>query len=281
MSSILTNTSAMVALQTLRSINSGLAKTQDEVSTGKAVGSAKDNAAIWSIAKVMETDASSFKVIGDQLAVAESTLAVGVTGAEQVVSLLKEMKDLAAGAANDTADFAKVQAAITAKSDQITAVINGSQLNGIALLKTDINGSGGTAYDVLASLDRTSGTVATSAVSITVAGPDFEANVNAAGVTAVADKASALTAVGEIEALIDTAIQGAATLGAAASRVTDQKGFVSKLVDSLKNGIGSMIDADMEAASAKLQALQVQQQLATQSLSIANQAPQNILTLFK
>ncbi|MCE8422198.1 flagellin, partial [Rhodovulum sulfidophilum] len=77
MSSILTNTSAMVALQTLRSINSGLAKTQDEVSTGKAVGSAKDNAAIWSIAKVMETDASSFKVIGDQLAVAESTLAVG------------------------------------------------------------------------------------------------------------------------------------------------------------------------------------------------------------
>ena len=280
MSSILTNSSAMVALQTLRGINSSLAKTQDEISTGKAVGSAKDNAAIWSIAKVMDTDASSFKVIGDQLSVAESTLAVGVAGAEQIVGLLKDMKDLAAGAANDTADFDKVQDAIKAKSDQITAIIDGSQLNGIALLKTDI-GNGGATYDVLASLDRTSGTVATTAVSITVTGPDFEANVDAAGVTAVADKASALTAVGEIEALIDTAIEGAATLGAAASRVTDQKEFVGKLVDSLKNGISSMVDADMEAASAKLQALQVQQQLATQSLSIANQAPQNILSLFR
>lgn len=280
MSSILTNSSAMVALQTLKTINTGLSKTQNEISTGKSIASAKDNAAIWSIAKVMDTDASSFKVIGDQLSVAESTLAVGVAGAEQIVGLLKDMKDLAAGAANDTADFDKVQDAIKAKSDQITAIINGSQLNGIALLKTDI-GNGGATYDVLASLDRTSGTVATTAVSITVTGPDFEANVDAAGVTAVADKASALTAVGEIEALIDTAIEGAATLGAAASRVTDQKEFVGKLVDSLKNGISSMVDADMEAASAKLQALQVQQQLATQSLSIANQAPQNILSLFR
>ncbi|SNX74302.1 flagellin [Cereibacter ovatus] len=280
MSSILTNSSAMVALQTLKTINTGLSKTQNEISTGKSIASAKDNAAIWSIAKVMDTDASSFKVIGDQLSVAESTLAVGVAGAEQIVGLLKDMKDLAAGAANDTADFDKVQDAIKAKSDQITAIIDGSQLNGIALLKTDI-GNGGATYDVLASLDRTSGTVATTAVSITVTGPDFEANVDAAGVTAVADKASALTAVGEIEALIDTAIEGAATLGAAASRVTDQKEFVGKLVDSLKNGISSMVDADMEAASAKLQALQVQQQLATQSLSIANQAPQNILSLFR
>ena len=280
MSSILTNSSAMVALQTLKTINTGLSKTQNEISTGKSIASAKDNAAIWSIAKVMDTDASSFKVIGDQLSVAESTLAVGVAGAEQIVGLLKDMKDLAAGAANDTADFDKVQDAIKAKSDQITAIIDGSQLNGIALLKTNI-GNGGATYDVLASLDRTSGTVTTTAVSITVTGPDFEANVDAAGVTAVADKASALTAVGEIEALIDTAIEGAATLGAAASRVTDQKEFVGKLVDSLKNGISSMVDADMEAASAKLQALQVQQQLATQSLSIANQAPQNILSLFR
>jgi flagellin len=84
-----------------------------------------------------------------------------------------------------------------------------------------------------------------------------------------------------METLIQTAVDGAAALGASASRISDQGDFVSKVTDAMKSGIGSMVDADMEEASARLQALQVQQQLGVQSLSIANQAPQSILSLFR
>lgn len=281
MSSILTNNGAMVALQTLKGINSDLATTQSQISTGKKIASAKDNAAVWAISKTMETDHSSFKVIQDQLNVGEATVSVGVAGAEQVTDLLREMKDLAAGAANDGADFGKIETDIAAKEAQIASIVSASQLNGINLLATDVDGAGGTSFGVLSSLDRSGAGGTTTASSITVNGVDFETDIVGGTRTAIADEASALTAITDIETLINTAIDGAAELGSAAKRIGDQSDFVSKLSDSLKTGIGSMVDADMEETSARLQALQVQQQLGVQSLSMANQAPQSILSLFR
>ena len=153
MSSILTNNGAMVALQTLKGINSSLAKTQNDISTGKSVATAKDNAAIWATSKIMESDESSFRSIRSQLNVAEATVAVGRNGAEQITSLLREMKELAVSGANDSADHGKINTDIVAKKAQITSIIDASQLNGINLLKTDVgNGSGN--FTVLASLDR-------------------------------------------------------------------------------------------------------------------------------
>jgi flagellin len=115
-----------------------------------------------------------------------------------------------------------------------------------------------------------------------VASVDFQANLDLSGnLTAITDTATAATALGEIEAFIQTAVDGAAALGAASSRLESQSSFVSKLTDSLTSGVGALVDADLEETSARLQALQVQQQLATQSLSIANQAPQAILSLFR
>jgi len=279
MSSILTNNGAMVALQTLKGINSNLSKTQSEISTGKSVATAKDNAAIWATSKIMESDESSFKAIRSQLNVAEATVAVGRNGAEQITTLLREMKDLAVSAANDTADHGKINTDIVAKRAQITSIIGASQLNGINLLKTDVDGAGATSFSVLASLDRTGAT--TTASSITVSTLDLQASVQGATVATINDAATARTAIGQIETLIETAANGAATLGSNGKRITDQVDFVGRLADSLKSGIGSMVDADMEEVSARLQALQVQQQLATQSLSIANQAPQSLLSLFR
>ena len=89
------------------------------------------------------------------------------------------------------------------------------------------------------------------------------------------------TAIGEIEALIDIAVQGSADLGSAGKRISDQASFVGKLSDSLKSGIGSLVDADMEESSARLQALQTQQQLGIQALSIANQGPSAVMSLFR
>jgi len=201
MSSILTNTSAMVALQTLKGINSDLNKTQSEISTGKSVSNAKDNAAVWAISKVMETDQSAFKTIQSNLNVADAVVSTARSGAEEVTKLLTEMKDLAIGGTNDAADFGKIQTDIAAKFAQITSVISASQLNGINLLATDTGGTVNTEFTVLGSLDRTNGVAATTASEITVAGVDFEANITAT--TAITDTATALTAIGEIEGFLE------------------------------------------------------------------------------
>ena len=92
MSSILTNNGAMVALQTMKSINKNMGQVQAEISTGKAVGSAKDNAAVWAISKTMESDVSGFKAISDSLSLGSSTIAVARSASEQITNLLKEVK---------------------------------------------------------------------------------------------------------------------------------------------------------------------------------------------
>lgn len=281
MSSILTNNSAMVALQTLKSVNNNLAKTQDMISTGKAVSSAKDNSAIWAISKVMDSDVRGFKAISESLSLGESTVAVASAAAEQVVEVMKEIKALAVSAQSENVDHAKIQSDIDEKNSQVASIISAAQFNGANLLATDVDGNGATSLGVLASLDRV-GTAAPTAASITVDTVDFQANIDlATNLTAITNTTTAGTALGEIETFLQTAIDGAAALGASAGRLESQGDFISKLTDAMVEGIGGLVDADMEEASARLQALQVQQQLATQSLSIANQAPQNILSLFR
>ena len=281
MSSILTNNSAMVALQTLKATNSMLAKTQGEISTGKAVASAKDNAAVWAISKVMESDVAGFKAVSDSLALGESTVAVASAGAEQITDILKDMKERVVAATGENVAHAKIGKEIDEMKKQITSIIGASQFNGVNLLSTGgaTDGAGNAGIDVLSSIDRTDATTV-GAKNINVASVDFQANLDLTTVD-VTDSGTAENSIAAVEALIQTATQGAADLGASAKRIESQGEFVGKLTDAMKSGIGSLVDADMEEASARLQALQVQQQLGTQSLSIANQAPQAILSLFR
>lgn len=400
MSSILTNTSAMVALQTLRGINKNLAQTQSEISTGKSVATARDNAAVWSISKTMESDVKGFKAISDTLSLGSATVGVARSAAETVTDLLTQMKGLIVNAQEENVDRAKIQTDIAALREQVTAVIGAAQFNGLNL----VDGTSG-ATNILASLDRAGGTVTAS--NITVAAQNLATSGYAAanvydtastGITAASDAtafvlgggdsgvlaiaggalssgdtlsvtingntasytvsdadmaatdtgavvalglrtaieglgfedltinyatanptqlafsnaaagetltiaatyqnadagglgiidsinvstaAGATAALGVIETAIDRAIDTAAIFGSAQMRIDTQSEFVKNLTDALTSGIGALVDADMEAASARLQALQVQQQLATQSLSIANQQPQNILALFR
>lgn len=281
MSSILTNTSAMTALQTLKSINSNLATTQEQISTGKSIGKASDNSAIWAISKTMESDVGGFKAISNGLSLAQSTVAVASAGAEQIVDILTDMKELAISAQSENVDFTKIQADMAEMGLQIDSIVSSSQFNGANLLSDDVDGAGGSALTVLMSLDR-SGTGAPTASTISIASADFVTNVDvSASLTAIADVSSAATALGEIEAYLGVAIDAAAALGSSAGRLADQNEYIGKLTDAMKTGIGTLVDADMEEASARLQALQVQQQLGVQSLSIANQAPQTILSLFR
>ncbi|WP_339108784.1 flagellin [Thioclava sp. GXIMD4216] len=295
MSSILTNNGAMVALQTLKSINSSLNDTQSAISTGKDINSAKDNASVWAISKVMESDVAGYNAIEDSLSLGESTVAVASTGAEQIVEKLKEIKEKVVSATGENVDNDKISSEVEELKSQITSIIGASQFNGANLLDSSTVTTGTSATNgitVLSSLDRdNTGKVTASNISVSAA--DFTDKFTTSGITVgtatgvtlanidVTTSAKADESLAMIEAFIDTATAEAAKLGASSARITDQKDFISKLSDSVTSGIGSLVDADMEETSARLQALQVQQQLGTQALSIANQAPQQLLSLFR
>ncbi len=521
MSSILTNTSAMVALQTLKTVNTDLRQTQSEISTGKTINSARDNSAVWAISKVMESDVKGFKSISDSLSLGESTVAVARNAAETVTDVLTDIKGKIVAAQEENVDRSKIQTDIDALRDQIDSVVNAAQFNGLNLVKgTDdvnilssldrqssgtveannitvarqdltasagTNGVGGGGTDLSGQIldaasgstygggtlsatgntaviefaqttgwdtgDSTSISIAGQTVSYTAAADDqTETNARAAllsslqaldlddvtfagtgtdqitvtstrafegvdvsitdtvsggdgntyiesingaatgntttesgtidqraeevfftqaasveegnsyqasidgtayfytagknetfadvarGLKTAIDSAglddistqvsinetsgqaslkidnsgsdvslataamdggtasgglvgrdaldvttnnAANAALDNVETLIQNSIDAAANFGSAEARIETQSNFVGKLMDSLKMGMSTLVDADMEEASARLQALQVQQQLATQSLSIANQAPQNILALFR
>lgn len=281
MSSILTNNGAMVALQTLKSVNKSLTDTQNAISTGKEIGTAKDNAAVWAISKTMESDIASFEAIEDGLAMGSATVAVASAGAEQIVEKLVEIKELLVSAQSENVDRGKIQTDIDAKVDQIESIISAAQFNGANLLTSTIDGTA-TEMGVLASLDRVGAGGTVTSVDITIAAQGFDSSLDlASDLTSISDTTSAASALAEIESFLQIAISGAAALGAASARIEDQSMFVADLVDSMTLGVSTMVDTNMEEASARLSALQTQQELAVQSLGIANEAPQALLQLFQ
>ncbi len=166
MSSILTNNGAMVALQTLKNINADLGKTQNMISTGKSVSSAKDNAALWAISKVMESDVKGFKAISSSLSLGQSTVAVARQASETVTDLLTQMKEKIVASQESNVDRAKIQEDIVALRDQITSVTTAAQFNGLNLLSNRENTAGSGTVDILSSLDRAATGVTSSNISV-------------------------------------------------------------------------------------------------------------------
>jgi flagellin len=274
MSSLLTNTAAMTALQTLKGINKNLGMVQDQVSTGKKINTAKDNAGIWAVSSVMDSDVRSFKAISESLSLGQATVAVARNAAETVKDLLVEMKALIVTAQGENVDRAKLQDDITQLAGQIQSTVNAAQFNGRNLLLDD---PGADDMNVLASLDR-DGTGTVTVSNITVESQNVLAIHTA--VAAYDVEADAAAPLADIEVQIQAAIDAAAAFGSAEKRLDIQANFVGKLMDSMTAGIGALVDADMEATSARLNALVVQQQLGLQALSIANSNSQGLLSLF-
>lgn len=399
MNSLLTNSSAMVALQNLRTVNKGLSQVQQQISTGKKVGNARDNAAIFAISTVMQSDVKGFEAISQSLNLGTASVGVARGAAEKITELLTEVKGLIVAAQEDNVDRAKIQTDVAQLRGQIDQIVDSAQFNGLNFLK------GSTATDFLASLDRdASGNVTPSSITVNAYSLETTAGVavvgldttTTTGVNGTGDAAAALVADGNdfaldidsgatftagdvwevridgrkfsytvqtgddhddvgqgitnliddaglanisvafagggagvdaqvditnstggavgievnvtdgtggglanlngldvstaagaaaalvsIEGLLQEAVDASAEFGSAQKRVEIQQEFVSNLTDSLKVGIGALTDADLEAASARLQSLQVQQQLGIQALSIANQSPNAILGLFR
>ncbi|MFN3263082.1 MAG: flagellin [Pikeienuella sp.] len=425
MSSILTNNSAMIALQTLNTINKNLTTVSKEISTGFKVGSAKDNAAVFAISQVMRSDVKGFEAISESLSLGQSTVAVASDAAKGIGDLLLDIKKKIVTAGENNVDRAKIQDEVASLVNQVSSIASAAQFNGLNLLNNGkvvadgaavttaniVANKGSQANSVLASLDRGSDqTVSTASITVnkqdltnragaagtgtdlaaaafTVSGAAAAALGSTATLTVVGDVATAArggnrvlagdsytiggltgvtgavryvardgdsvndiaagiaerinlqaaadgikltasvsgaaitltnntgaavtatstlttggttsggletlslidvsteegatAALSAIEGLIQTTTNAQAALGTSESRIEIQNEFMGALIDSFKSGIGSLVDANMEEAAARLQALQVQQQLGTQALSIANQAPQSILALFR
>lgn len=431
MASILTNASAMTALQTLRSVTTNLETTQDRISTGLKVAMAKDNAAYWSIATTMKSDVAGFKAVSDALGLGASTAISASNGANSIKDMLVEMKQRIVAAQSKGTDPKFIQDEVNQFIGQIESIVGSASFNGDNLLKVSYSPDGSAKdldVNILATLSRGDGGVTPSYISFqrqdmrsdsivgqatieqevdsTVAlkasiginlgtelgggstntekyingqnlglgtyemtfthedGTVSKVSVDLSAQTYATDKATTLgniatalnaafdaqiknntgaaAAAGTlvsavagdtltftvadsntdtnftskiegvwfnskesdnfggladlkqldmennsvrslkaIDDMLTKVIEKAAVLGSIENRIGIQTDFVSKLTDAMNKGIGLLVDADMNEESSRLQALQVQQQLAIQALSIANQGPQNILSLFR
>jgi flagellin len=268
----------MTALSTLRSINSNLSATQGRISTGLKIESGKDNAAYFSISKTMAGDSGMFKAIDENLTLQKNAVSTARLGAETLVDLAKEFAERVAFAQGGTQEVRDdVQAELDELAARMATTISQSTFNG-----TDyVNGTA--SVSVVTGISRgAAGTVSTTSMSFLQqdlgAIQSVLANLD---LSAAASAGAQATILQSAEAQLAAAVASATALGIAEKSIETQKEFLGALTDRLDSGIGSMIDANMEEEAARLQALQVQQQLATQSLSIANAAPQNILSLFR
>jgi flagellin len=303
MSSILTNQSAMTALQALSQTQYALNKTQTQISTGLRVASAEDNAAYWSIATTMRSDKDALSSVQDSLNLGGSTVGVATAAMNSTISVMDKIKSDLVTAAEPGVDRTKIQTDITALQGQLQSIANSASFNGENWLAVNSAMPGYNATkSVVASFSRdTTGAISIGTITVnsaltklydsnnqsgildTVNGTTnmSVATLNVAGLT---DSAADQTTLSQLTTQVDTAIQSitsaAATLGATQTRINLQATFVSSLSDAISSGVGSLVDADMNQASTKLQALQTQQQLGIQSLSIANQNSQLILKLF-
>lgn len=310
MSSLNTNASAMTALQTLSLTNKNMASTQNRIATGMRVAEASDNAAYWSIATTMRSDNKANSVLQDGLGLGAGKVDVAYTAINKSLEVVDQIKEkvLLAKTAG-TEDRAKIQAEIDTYVSQLKDNIAGANYAGSNLLQTDSNDANNTKLSVLTSYNRdSSGVVSTGTIDVTYANVrliddhttpagildkdgttsgtsilDIDVT-DVTGVTshdATDEGASFDKLLTDIETALSSLATGAAELGAAKARIDLQKDFVSALSDSIDRGVGQLVDADMEKESARLSALQVQQQLGIQALSIANSNTQNILSLFR
>ena len=292
MSSILTNSSAMNALSTLRDVNRGLNETQDRVSTGLKVASGKDNAAYFAVSETMKGDSGMFKAINEGMTATKNSVATARLGAETVADIAQQIVERVAFAQTEGVNRADVQLEIDALVENMTSAINQSTFNGDNLVDGDYG------FEADGTTAKTSVTVVngiTRGASGGITATTFEfSEVNLGAIkdefakidvtnttTGAADGETLATKLQFAEVDLAKSITAATSLGITENTLDGQMQFLDALTDTLDSGVSSMVDADMEEEAARLQAYQVQQQLATQSLSIANQAPQNILSLFR
>lgn len=321
MTSILTNIAAMSALQTLRTIGNSMEDTQARVSSGMRVGEAADNAAYWSIATTMRSDNMALSSVSDALGLGAAKVDTAYAGLENAIDVVKEIKAKIVAATEQGVDKDKVQEEISQLQEQLRSVAQSASFYGENWLvfdstvadavadKTVVSGfvrdadSAVSVKTTVVTLDE----LTPASMNVLYGSVDDAAGTGDGGILGTDATGLGLTLLGsevdafsidslEISGLTDEGIKDALTLvewglqsmtsaaaelGSLSMRIELQEDFTNKLSDSLDSGIGRLVDADMNEESTRLKALQTQQQLGVQSLSIANSSSEVILSLFR
>ena len=274
MLSVNTNTGAMVALQYLNDTQAQLAQTQNAVDTGLKVSSAKDDGAVYAIAQNMRGNIAGYTAVTDSLNRGMSAIDVAMSAGQSISDLLVEMKTKALSASDtslDTASRAAMNQDFVALRDQITTIVKNAVFNGYNLVDGSTQ-----QITALASADGTR-RITAGAENMTLSGSIVTISTGAS----ISTQMGASTMVAIIQSSLENVDSALAKLSAGSKKFSIQLNFASKLSDTLTTGVGNLVDADMAKESALLQSLQVKQQLGVQALSIANQSPQYLLSLFK
>ncbi|WP_394692294.1 flagellin [Hyphobacterium sp.] len=271
--SIHTNAAAMVALQNLNKTNDQLADVQTKLNTGLRVGGAKDNAAVYAVAQGMRSDIRGLSAVQTSLDRSVSIADVALAAGEAISDLLVQMREKATAAMDPSIDTFSRQAYdadFKALIDQVSVILQNAEFDGANILNGSI--TGGIAFLADADASR----------SITLRSQNLSLSGSVITISASASLGTVTlssTVVSQIQTSLDNVNQALANLGSDAKKMEAHRGFVGKLMDSLTEGVGNLVDADLAKESARLQALQVKQQLGVQALSIANSQPQIILNL--
>ena len=289
MSSINFNANATAALQTLRDVNSRLNSTQSAVSSGLKVGSAKDNVAYWSISTSMKSDNKALGAATDALGVGAAKVDTAYAAMDSAIDVVNEIKAKLVTASESSVDKDQVNLEVKKLQEQLSAIGQAASFNGENWMVT---GSKTTVVDGF--IRKDDGTVkintadfeaASYALFSTISGGVGSGGILSAVMTIELTSAATQGKIDSFLTTVETALKsltkGAAALGALSTRIDMQQKFAGKISDAMDAGISRLVDANMEEESARLSALQTQQQLAVQSLSIANSSSQSILSLFR
>jgi flagellin len=273
--SVHTNKPALIALQNLNKTNTELETVQSHINTGLKIANAKDNASVWSIAQNQRADIGALSAVRMSLDRANSIAEVSMTAGESVSDLLVQLKEKVVAAMDTSIDSASrvaLDSEFKSMLRQIQQITGNAAFDGANLLDGTVPGS----IQFLANAEASS--------YITLSTQDMSLGGGIITIPSTASLASVTLSsliLDELNTSIINVNQSLGALGAQAKQISAHNEFVGKLTDTLQTGVGTLVDADLAKESASLQALQVQQQLGTQALSIANQAPQMILSLFK
>jgi flagellin-like hook-associated protein FlgL len=320
MTSIMTNNSAIAALSTLRSISKDMEDTQNRVSTGYRVSDASDNAAYWSIATTMRSDNKALSTVQDALGLAAAKTDTAFTGLNAAIDVVSEIKSKLVAAREPGVDKTKIDSELTELKNQLVSISESASFSGQNWLYND-DATANATVEMVGSFNRKAdntvsvgilefdtststlvdtndaanglltgdivvtvpaGTTTTSATYFLV---DASSSTGASG-TEIAIDATTTDAdldgmISAVDAMLTSMTDSAAVLGATNTRITMQDDFVADLMDVIDKGVGRLVDADMNEESTRLKALQTQQQLGIQALSIANSSSENILSLFR
>jgi flagellin len=272
--SVNTNAGALIALQNLTSTEAQLSATQNEVSTGLAISQPSDNGAIWAIAQGQRGDASALDTVKQSLQRVQSTVNVATSAGTTVSDLLTQLKSTALSASDTsltTNDRTALNAQFTSLLGQISKVVSSANFNGANLIAHSANN-----LQALASADGSS--------QLTVEAQDLSlggSNISVTAGTTFTTATQASTALTAINSSILNVNNALAKLGSSSNALGSQLTFVSNLQDTINTGVGNLVDANLAAESAKLQALQTKQSLGVQALSIANSSSSALLSLFR